>query len=101
MAKTKQLPQTVREAVTELLKVMGDSNTDLIAGVGKDELSRFHHSWGRSIRNNFKLWGGNDELLRDTGKTHPDDASTVIMEAVWDALHVPEGTVKVEKEESA
>ena len=96
----KQLPQTVKEAVAELLKVMGDSNTDLIRGVGKDELSRFHHSFGRSIRNNFKLWDGNDALLKDTGKTHPDDASTVIMEEVWSMLQVPEGTVKVEKEES-
>jgi hypothetical protein len=97
----KQLPRTVREAVAELLKVMGDSNTDLISSMGKDELSRFHHSFGRSIRNNFGLWGGNESLLKDTGKAHPDDASTVIMEAVWDALHVPEGTVKVNKEESA
>jgi len=97
----KRLPQTVREAVAELLKVMGDSNTDLIASVGKDELSRFHHSFGRSIRNNFKLWGGNDALLKDTGKAHPDDASTVIMEEVWSMLQVPEGTVKVVKEESA
>ena len=96
----KELPRTVREAVTELLKVMGDSNTDLIRGVGKDELSRFHHSFGRSIRNNFKLWGGNDALLKDTGKAHPDDASTVIMEEVWSMLQVPEGTVKVDKEES-
>jgi hypothetical protein len=38
---------------------------------------------GAWIRNNFGLWVQNTALLENTGKSQPDDAAGVIIEALW------------------
>ena len=52
----------------------------------EDELIRLHRGFGMWIRNNFGLWKGNKALLMETGKRHPDDASAVIITALWRTL---------------
>jgi len=52
----------------------------------EEQLIRFHHGWGTGIRNEFGLWKGNKELLADCHAEHPDDASMVIIQAVWERL---------------
>jgi hypothetical protein len=67
----------------------------------RDDLTKYHHSLGRAIRNEFELWyvscltegwrtneAGRD--IRDGvdySEDHPDHVSTQLMEAFWDKLH--------------
>jgi hypothetical protein len=61
-----------------------------IAALAQSELIGLHMSLGAWIRNNLGLWKGNDRLMmavRDGDQPmHPDDASTAIVEAVWERL---------------
>ena len=49
----------------------------------------YHHGLGRAIRNRYKLWQ-DKALLAEIGEEHPDDASGVIIRAVWDKLRETE-----------
>ncbi len=82
----KKLPQTVKEAVAQILNKMSEKDKETIKNTKKDDLIMYHHGWGTGIRNSFGLWGNNHALLKDTGKNAPDDASMVIIEAVWKRL---------------
>lgn len=77
---------TLDEAVARILDQMKDEDKAVVRATPRDELIRFHHGWGTGIRNTFGLWGGNHALLAACGGGHPDDASMVIIEAVWDRL---------------
>jgi hypothetical protein len=84
----KRLPRTVDEAVDEIISGLSDDDKALVRGTARGDLIRFHHGWGTGIRNGFGLWGGNTELLASCGSPimHADDASMVIIEAVWARL---------------
>ncbi len=79
-------PKTVDEAVTRLIDGMDDAERRMIRDTKKDGLIEFHHGWGTGIRNEFGLWKGNTNLLADCHAEHPDDASMVIIRAVWERL---------------
>jgi hypothetical protein len=79
-------PATLDEAVAKILDGMKDQDRALVRATPRDGLIRFHHGWGTGIRNTFGLWGGNRALLDACGGGHPDDASMVIIEAVWERL---------------
>ncbi|MFH1087273.1 MAG: DUF6794 domain-containing protein [Chloroflexota bacterium] len=79
-------PRTVREAVRALLGWMTKDERNVMRGLSREELASLHHTLGMSIRNDFGLWGDNYELLISSGMVHPDDASTVILQAVWEAV---------------
>ena len=76
----------VKEAVKYILDGMSDKDKDTVRKTKKNKLIFYHHGWGTGIRNSLGLWGTNEALLKDTGKAHPDDASMVIIEAVWEKL---------------
>jgi hypothetical protein len=82
-------PTTVQETVNDILSKMPEADRDRIKALDKKDLIRYHHSWGMGIRNHYGLWRGNTKLLESAcGKPcHPDNASGVIIEAVWDELH--------------
>ena len=82
----KKLPETIDQAVDELLRVLPKDNTAEITAMSKDDLIALHFGLGMWIRNNLGLWGGNRKLLQATGKEHPDDASGVIIDALWQRL---------------
>ena len=67
---------------------MDDENKNRLLKAKLSEIVKFHRGWGAGIRNHFKLWS-NVDLRKDCGSPsmHPDDASTVIMKAVWYHLH--------------
>ena len=65
---------------------MSAEDKEFVRNTKKGDLIKFHHGWGTGIRNEFGLWGLNNVLLEDTGERHPDDASMVIIEAVWKEL---------------
>lgn len=81
-------PITVKATVVDLLSTMSAESKETVRKTKKDALIKFHHGWGTGIRNHYGLWRGNIALIEDAcGKPcHPDDASMVIIEAVWKAL---------------
>lgn len=81
-------PTTVEATVKDLLSKIPEEDKETIRKTKKDDLIMFHHGWGTGIRNHYGLWRGNHALVKDAcGEgCHPDDASMVIIEAVWKAL---------------
>ena len=81
-------PKTVAEAVTDIVGGMSEEDKQLVRQTSKKDLISFHLGWGMGIRNNYGLWRGNRDLLTSAcGKPcHPDDASMIIIEAVWAEL---------------
>ena len=78
-------PTTVEEVVKEVIENMSEADKANVVNTSEDDLILFHDGWGMSIRNHYNLWQ-NQALVRSTGKEHPDDASMVIIKAVWQAL---------------
>jgi len=79
-------PKTVDEAVDRLLTELEPADQREIRSKAKDDLIVYHISLGLYIRNSFGLWGGNWALLRSADENHPDNASGVIIEALWKRL---------------
>jgi hypothetical protein len=101
-------PKTVAEAVDRLLdKELTEENIEKIRHMKKAELIDLHFGLGMWVRNNFGLLQGNNGLLEDCAKyaqahagsdpelrsltgrgdqMHEDDASGVIIKALWERL---------------
>ena len=79
-------PLTVDDAVTKILAGMTESDKAAVRAKKKDQLIDYHFTWGMGIRNSFGLWGDNRSLLADCHAYQADDASMVIIEAVWKIL---------------
>ncbi|MES9902820.1 MAG: DUF6794 domain-containing protein [Sedimenticola sp.] len=77
------LPKTVNEAVERLVDILSTEEKLGFAATAKDDLINHHFGLGLSIRSGFGLHTGNPELLESCGVSHPDDASMVILEALW------------------
>ena len=82
------MPKTVSEAVDRLLSSISEENKTLIRGMKKEDLIQFHHGLGTGIRNDFGLWGKNQVLISTFPPEDrwPDNASMLIIEAVWERL---------------
>ena len=81
-------PTSVAETVRDIVQRLPEQDKQVVRTAKKEDLIKFHHGWGTGIRNHYGLWRGNDKLILSAcGKPcHPDDASMVIIEAVWQAL---------------
>lgn len=81
-------PTSVAETVKDIVRRLPEADKEAVRATKKEDLIKFHHGWGTDIRNRYGLWRGNDKLILSAcGKScHPDDASVVIIEAVWSAL---------------
>ncbi len=86
MRKGRKLPQTVSEAVAQLIDAMNEEDKETIRNSKKSDLIMYHFGWGTDIRNSFGLWNSDSALLKDTGMFLADDASSAIIEAVWKKL---------------
>jgi hypothetical protein len=86
----KQWPATIDEAVGVVIATLSDEDQATIAAMAESELIGLHFGLGAWIRNNLGLWKGNDRLMMAVRKgdqpMHPDDASMVIVHAVWGRL---------------
>ncbi len=80
------LPKTVKEAAEIILSEMNGRDRLIIRNTKREDLIKFHLTWGAAIREKIGIWSGNDSLIKDAKVTHPDSVSTVIMEAVWEEL---------------
>lgn len=80
---------------------MSEEDKETLKNTPEEDLTLFHHGLGTDIRNEFGLWANNRELLKSCGSqmmpdsayddylmmmVHQDEASMVIIEALWRAL---------------
>jgi hypothetical protein len=81
-------PTTVEATVTDIIADLSEKDKQTLRNTKRDDLIMFHHGWGTGIRNHYGLWRGNHKLIESAcGKPcHPDDASMVIIEKVWETL---------------
>ena len=75
----------IAEIVEDIIANISEAGKANVVNKSADDLILFHHGCGTYIRNRYNLWG-NQALVKATGKEHPDDASMVIIKAVWQSL---------------
>jgi len=80
------LPRTVAEAVNELVYTLEQAEKDEIAAMAEGDLIGLYFGLGVRIREDFGLWRENPVLLASSGKSNADDASMVIIRALWARL---------------
>ena len=78
-------PTTLPEIVEDILKDMSEADQVPVVNTAEEDLIQFHNSWGMEIRNGYNLWH-DKALVKELGAEHPDDASMIIIKAVWKAL---------------
>lgn len=81
---------TREKAVAYLLETLSPENREVVRNTKREDLIEFHlSSWGMWMRKELGLWGDNFHLLRDlspNGPIHADDASAILVRAVWERL---------------
>jgi hypothetical protein len=86
----KPLPRNVTRAVDRIVRDMYPELRETLLKTKREELVQYQTDWGTGIRNSLCLKaGGNDQLLRSACRGElcdPEEASMVIMEAVWTRL---------------
>jgi len=72
---------------------MSEKDKELVRKTKGGDLIMFHHGWGTGIRNYYGLWRGNQKLITSACgmPCHPDDASMIIIRAVWQKSYKNEG----------
>jgi hypothetical protein len=100
-------PQTVEEAVERLHNnICLNDEIRLAVTLAEEDLTDFHFSLGHHIRNEFGLWSGNGALLESCrilsgdGNLQVDDASIVIIKALWMRLKKEDRLNIMESKES-
>ena len=74
-----------------ILNSLSDNDVEYLRSLKKDDLITLHHSLGRSIRNNEKLWYYkwtpelNDQCV-DHSPYHPDAVSMTVIEKIHDLV---------------
>lgn len=85
-------PVTCQQAIDLVLSGLDESSKREIATTPREDLVSFHHGWGMGIRNGTGMWRGNVPLVdsciarRPGSQRHPDTASMIIIEEVWESL---------------
>ncbi len=79
-------PKTISEAVDILMHILSKEDLDKLKSMSEDDLIDLHFGLGNWIRNEFGLWNENYELMQDCRAKNQDDASSVIIKALWDKL---------------
>ena len=71
--------------VKDILSFISVDDKKYLKEFCEKDLISLHHSFGRNIRNTYKLW---EEPLEDIEykDKHPDDISMNIIKAVWKEL---------------
>jgi aromatic ring-opening dioxygenase catalytic subunit (LigB family) len=91
-----QHPETVDEAVDRLMMILDGEQKLAIAVMQEEDLINLHFGLGMAIRNAFGLHEQGSKLLASCNNNelynsvHPDDASEVIIDALW--LKLTQGT---------
>ena len=101
----KPLPRSVNRVVERIVKNIEPEFREKLLETKREDLVQFQVGWGTGIRDSLCLEAGNNnQLLRSACKgerCHPEEASMVIMEAVWDRLAAVERVLRPEERLSA
>ncbi len=84
-------PASVDEAVKLLLRLLDADQFHAIRETPQEALIGHHFGVAAYIRSAFRLWDDNQDLTDDTKASNPDDASLVILAALWQTLHASLG----------
>lgn len=88
-------PETVADAVDRLMMILDGEQKLAIAAMQKEDLINLHFGLGMAIRNAFGLHEQGSKLLASCNNNelynsvHPDDASGMILLALWRRLRAP------------
>lgn len=74
---------TVGEAVERLMFLLSGEEKLMIAMMQEDDLIDLRLGLGLAVRNAFGLHDSGSKLLSSCGTCHPDDASDLIIKALW------------------
>lgn len=81
------IPEDLDAAVAALKAQLSDEAVEGVKKMSRDEASAAgHHGIGQWIRNNWGFWKKEGPLyqwMTDHGFEHPDDMSSVVIEAFW------------------
>jgi hypothetical protein len=66
---------------------MTDREKSALKNTTEENLIMYHLSLAKNIREQFGMWEGNSELLESCGASNPDNASMVIVGAIWKELN--------------
>ena len=69
------------DEVTKWIDEASEQGREHFKGLHEDRLFALHHTLGRKIRDEFKLWNTPHEP--DVSLFHPDEISMRVIEAVW------------------
>ena len=78
-----------QEAANSIFRELDEASVKTLQETQKEELGKFHFSWGMGIRNSLGLWQDKSEIrlscANEIGQDdiHADNASGIIMEKVW------------------
>ena len=82
---------TKEKAVAHLIQLLDGESRKRVREARREDVWQFW-SWGAGIRKELGLWGQNVTLLEELSPgqpIHADDASIILMKAVWDRLNEP------------
>ncbi len=95
-----RIPRSVREAVEYLMKKLSFQERSKIANMNEKRLGDLSDNLGIIIRDEFRLWGANDALLKDCRKLEEEkgeEAEDVIIRALWYRLQKSDNVLRVVK----
>jgi hypothetical protein len=100
----KPLPRNIDRVVERIVKNIEPQFREKLLETKRENLVQFQE-WGTGIRHSLCLdAGNNDQLIRSACNgelCHPEQASMVIMEAVWDRLDSVQQVLRPEQRLSA
>ena len=80
-------PKTIGEAVDILEHILLDIEKEGIMNMPEQGVVDLYLVYGKWIKNNLGLCDGNYELISDCNANEPEEASIVIIQALWKTLN--------------
>ena len=93
----KKIPTSLDESVSILSEMFSEKDRECFKKA--KDLCIYHHTLGRRIRNEWKLWEKGSVLLKwfeKKGLAHPDDISSVILDATQASMNEQEFDLDME-----
>jgi len=87
-----KFPETVEQAVTQLIAELPLKDKTRLAGMTETDLNYLHPSLGTYIKTNYRILNGNKKLMASCGQVSKDraldadGATSVIIKKLWESL---------------
>lgn len=104
------MKNSVKEIVDDIITTLNPEDVHYITNMSLEKMQALHHSTGRSIRNEYKLWDENNPLTKqwfldckeseltgtphqhmkegiDWHPNHPDSVSNDVLTLLWKELN--------------